>query len=436
MKKTIAILSIVAFTAVIFVISLPSKSEAMPVFARQIAKNCTYCHTAFPKLNETGRIFRSNGYRFPEDAGEGVWKDVKSWTTVPFSAEVEVEAAYNSITTINSTGTVREKETDLIIEEVEILTAASMGPNGEVSVHGVVAVVPDGKGGNEVEKHGWIQLNDLVGETGAGLVNFKVGGWAYTLPFLGPDQQVIHNSYFADDALEIFGGHGATAAELNGSIVAEEDSSSPTIRYSLGISKEHMHVMGTDMMTMLEADSDPMRGYYGTLAFTFQEKINVGFIYRHTEEAYEYELNTSAKRVDNEKLGAAVEVGFKKGSFALAYFKADGKNHTDSLGVVTAEPDLNNIMAEVFFFPTKKLILGARYDILEDTLAQGLLPDDTRNGKPGSADDAEYLTVTARYNIIPNVYAQFEWRDFEDNDAILGGENEAEKGRLFLVALY
>ena len=45
----------------------------MPMFAKRIGRDCSYCHVAFPKLNETGRIFKTNGYRFAE---EEEWEEV------------------------------------------------------------------------------------------------------------------------------------------------------------------------------------------------------------------------------------------------------------------------------------------------------------------------------------------------------------------------
>ena len=60
----------------------------MPFFARRIGRDCTYCHTLIPKLNEMGRTFRSNGYRF---TAEEEWQDVRDWQTVPVSVEAEVE---------------------------------------------------------------------------------------------------------------------------------------------------------------------------------------------------------------------------------------------------------------------------------------------------------------------------------------------------------
>ena len=41
---------------------LPSRVQAVPMFARQTGMSCTACHTEFPILTEYGRQFKLNGY--------------------------------------------------------------------------------------------------------------------------------------------------------------------------------------------------------------------------------------------------------------------------------------------------------------------------------------------------------------------------------------
>jgi len=50
--------------ALLFLSFLPSSAHAMPPFARKHNIPCSFCHTAWPLLNGTGRQFKENGYRF------------------------------------------------------------------------------------------------------------------------------------------------------------------------------------------------------------------------------------------------------------------------------------------------------------------------------------------------------------------------------------
>jgi len=48
---------------------IPTKSGAMPVFARKYDMSCLTCHAAYPKLNEFGEQFAADNMRLPN------WKD-------------------------------------------------------------------------------------------------------------------------------------------------------------------------------------------------------------------------------------------------------------------------------------------------------------------------------------------------------------------------
>lgn len=54
-----AIAALVAGT----VVFAPKKAEANPTYAAQTGKACTFCHTAPPNLNATGKKFQANGHK-------------------------------------------------------------------------------------------------------------------------------------------------------------------------------------------------------------------------------------------------------------------------------------------------------------------------------------------------------------------------------------
>ena len=41
------------------------KADATPSFARQTGRNCNFCHSGTPRLNDTGLAFKNNGFLFP-----------------------------------------------------------------------------------------------------------------------------------------------------------------------------------------------------------------------------------------------------------------------------------------------------------------------------------------------------------------------------------
>ncbi len=73
----------------LFVLLFSSQAQAIPAFARSTNLNCVACHTAFPSLNETGREFKTNGYRIdPVSDGVGPSDFSKSVAEFPASAAI------------------------------------------------------------------------------------------------------------------------------------------------------------------------------------------------------------------------------------------------------------------------------------------------------------------------------------------------------------
>src|SRR3974390_942418 len=46
---------------------LTASSFAIPAFSRQYGTSCTTCHIDFPKLNDFGKAFKDDGFKFPKD---------------------------------------------------------------------------------------------------------------------------------------------------------------------------------------------------------------------------------------------------------------------------------------------------------------------------------------------------------------------------------
>src|SRR5512134_1290231 len=93
---------------------IPFSAEAHPSFARHVGRDCGYCHTAIPKLNDTGRTYLTNGYRFE---AEGEWREVKDLQSIPVSFEVEVEGLYDNVKTAG----VWSEASDIKVEEAEVI---------------------------------------------------------------------------------------------------------------------------------------------------------------------------------------------------------------------------------------------------------------------------------------------------------------------------
>ena len=398
---------------------LATEAEAIPAFSRQIEKNCTVCHVAFPKLNETGRIFQANGFRFPDDEE---WQDVKDMASLPVSAEIEFEVYRNSDD--GATGAKKKVESDALVEELELLAGAPLWKDGKVSVFGTLAVEQENNQKVDAEYATalgttFIQINDLVGGTGKGLLNARAGQWDIALPFLSHSQRVIKNRYLAQKPLGVLGsGDGSDelvrrAVELNGQIAAADDSGMPTHRYAVGLIRndyENRALSATPPATEESARKDRLAkpGVYGSYTVTLAEQVSLGVIYKRdvTNETTAVDPPSVALN----KYGVASELTIGPVIGTLGYFAGETANNLD----------YDNWLIEVLFVPNKKVVLGARYDQL------------TRE----QFNPAIETTFTARYNILSNVYTLVEYRLRQDDTNIAGSNDAQRRGRFYLVALF
>ncbi|MGB4068645.1 MAG: hypothetical protein WBK08_11495 [Nitrospira sp.] len=400
----------------------PQEAEAIPAFSRQTGESCSTCHTAFPKLNQTGQNFRTNGFRFPEDKE---WHDIQDMKHVPISGEVEVEAEFTKERGVGAGG----QETLLKIDEVALLAGAPIGKEGRVSAYGVL----DFAQGNVNVGQAYGQVNDLAGATGQGLLNVKVGQFDVALPFLSHSQRVIKQRYFAQEALGILGARrngGSTEAEapevystgveLNGHLIQKELLGGITHRYAIGIFQPKS-LGGINHLGF--------PGLYATYSIHFLERFTLGAIYKRDVVNSELDplIPTGKKGVD--KWGIAGEV--KLGPFiaTAGYFRSDGLPATGngSLTSATYNRALQNYMAEVLFIPhdipfipNKKFVLGGRFDHIDQELAQS----------------SSRTTVMGRYYIAPSVYLQGEWRVHDGGGVAGASSQDSYAARGFLVALY
>jgi hypothetical protein len=64
--NSIALAGALAAAPLALALMLPTPTaDAAPAFARQTGRNCSYCHRAVPRLNDTGLAFKNNGFHFP-----------------------------------------------------------------------------------------------------------------------------------------------------------------------------------------------------------------------------------------------------------------------------------------------------------------------------------------------------------------------------------
>ncbi len=107
-------IGIAIFALALGLFAAPRPASALPVFAHRYGFSCQQCHTTVPQLNAFGQYFMHNGFRLGGGA-RGV-----------FPVAVKVALAYSSAGTSDEGAAPLPKA---IVDEVEILSAGSLGPN-------------------------------------------------------------------------------------------------------------------------------------------------------------------------------------------------------------------------------------------------------------------------------------------------------------------
>ncbi|MFQ5684824.1 MAG: hypothetical protein ACE5HC_16345 [Candidatus Binatia bacterium] len=184
---------------------LVTASQAIPPFARKYQVSCSLCHNPYPRLNEFGESFRLAGFRIPQ--GEEIYiksKPValepanykKVWpkqiypTTIPGLPPIGFRVLMD--TNVDVGGTKAARSTFQFPDEVEILTAGSLGDNA--SFHTEIEFE-----GGETATVPWLRFERIFGTS---LLNVKagmVGGHTFALPGAVDGERITRNHYLYTD---------------------------------------------------------------------------------------------------------------------------------------------------------------------------------------------------------------------------------------------
>src|ERR1039457_1699693 len=70
MNQVVKLLFVEGLTVVVILIAVQTSAPrlmAIPAFARKYKTACATCHSNWPELNDFGRAFKLNGFKFPKD---------------------------------------------------------------------------------------------------------------------------------------------------------------------------------------------------------------------------------------------------------------------------------------------------------------------------------------------------------------------------------
>jgi hypothetical protein len=201
--RTIAFLEVVL---AVTTLAAPTRSTAIPAFARKYETSCLTCHSVYPRLTPFGEAFRRNGYRFPgvdsdyvkqgavalgQEATKKTFPNSVWPASIPNSAPLAFGVNGQAFWWPKSTSSTPRANNgtafsfDDLVPEAHLWAGAALDDTITLWAELTFA-----DGGAEVE-HAQILFNDLAGPAHA--LSLVVGKGFPTLTSFGP-----HSSYLGD----------------------------------------------------------------------------------------------------------------------------------------------------------------------------------------------------------------------------------------------
>ena len=151
---------------ILSVLMIPSKSEAMPAFARTYNVSCVACHAAFPRLNEFGEQFVADNYRLAN------WKDSTVATgddmlalpdSVPLALRTQAFVQTREANTIDiNNGDTISADTDFQSPYlIKLLSSAPLSDH--ISYYFYAIFAEKGDNGAVIVEDAWFSHDDVFG---------------------------------------------------------------------------------------------------------------------------------------------------------------------------------------------------------------------------------------------------------------------------------
>lgn len=166
-SKICLFISFVFFFLLVFaVLLIPTKSEAIPAFARTYDISCVACHAAFPRLNEFGEQFVSDNYRLPN------WKESTVETgdemlalpdSVPLALRAQAFVQAREASTIDvANGDTISADTDFQAPYlIKLLSSAPLSDH--ISYYFYAILAEKGDNGSVIVEDAWFSHDDVFG---------------------------------------------------------------------------------------------------------------------------------------------------------------------------------------------------------------------------------------------------------------------------------
>jgi len=79
LRSLAAVLFVIYFLCVLFLVGFAQEARAIPAFARKYGLPCSACHEAWPKLNSFGQKFKDEGYQLGNERDAPIYQQPTYW---------------------------------------------------------------------------------------------------------------------------------------------------------------------------------------------------------------------------------------------------------------------------------------------------------------------------------------------------------------------
>lgn len=263
------------FVFIIFFSILPTKTEAIPAFARKYDTSCVTCHVGYPKLTPFGEVYRLNGFQMPEDeesaikeepvkmgaeAYKRVWPNSIWPGSIPGTAPVSFRIRSGFSYTNDETG----KYTEFGMPALQMMTGGSFNEN--ISFFAGAHLFEHGTAGS-IDRL-YIRFNHLLAnKLPYNLVNIRIGQFVPDIvTYITNHRSLTHTAYafntYAPEKTSFEEGHahGSESFGIEGFQLGVEANGllSSNMRYVLGV------VNGNGVSA---TDNNSAKDFYGKFAF-------------------------------------------------------------------------------------------------------------------------------------------------------------------------
>lgn len=361
-KNIISVLLATGFTLAAFTV------EAVPSFARNEGKNCSYCHNAWPQLNNKGRTYKELGYRLP-DSSLMSFKDIAEESAFPVSA-VLVARPYDK----KDSGDYKIRA----LHEVEVMIAGQIGDgwsgfveleaeDEDTNARGLEVGVS-----NAVLAYGYNEAVNLQ-------LNYGPTLWADPYGFLGDSFRLTRGHVGVID--QGYGGVDGKIRSTRQNVAVTGRPIGPLF-YSVGVSGEDSDAEGVEASTL-----------HARLAFDITRDIMVGGFVIDGEVA---EVPTVSPTLEYQRIGLDAQADIGNARVQLAFVAG-----TDDDATATTEVDNDAVSLQAYY--VMKSETGAPTWV-------PLIRFDTYEKNDG-ADSYDEVTLNLTRYITQNAKAYLEYWD-------------------------